>query len=574
MNICRKKYITVYIMNSVKNFFGNIPIYWLNLKDSLDRYNNAVNQLKDYPNHLRIEAVDGRDEKFFLENYNVKYKTSIDFSYSLVAVVCSHAKAIKTAYDNNVDKVCIFEDDFSLQLLEYYPHTLDEIINKAPEDWEIIQLYYYNVFKNDFHLDEYKEKGLLVFKPKMCYGGTCYLINKKGMEKILNLVNTDGKYSYEFNLEMTSPERVLYRFVRYYIVNLPPILYVDHLSTMEGYKRGSKKGNYIEQHNLNGKKKLEFLLELNKKSNKKILHFVIIPFMIVSENWLKFFKTDSKKDILNDTKLLPRINNLKRYFTYWIKIQINKNFFAFIIIDDDLDKKYILMLKDAIKELDNVYIIKNNNKSQIDNDFINYESQKLNSEYNDFKKLNEYVGEILYDANQIHMLDKFDYFITSRIDDDNILDKNAIDFIQKCCEDMELDIKMIGFERGYILQDKITNMQYPQRYKDVITTSSIGLSIILKTKNNNIKKSFNIYFAHHGDMVSSLKNISNNNNYFEKSVDHLDKRYYYNDTTTRFWIYNNKISFTGRKRNPYIPLNEKQIEDFKERYLNDPSFFY
>lgn len=84
-------------MNCVNKFFDDVPIYWINLKDSLDRCNNVIEQLKDYPNHIKIEAIDGRDENFFLENYNIKYNNELNFSTSLIAVICSHIKTLKLA---------------------------------------------------------------------------------------------------------------------------------------------------------------------------------------------------------------------------------------------------------------------------------------------------------------------------------------------------------------------------------------------------------------------------------------------------------------------------------------------
>ena len=298
--------------------------------------------------------------------------------------------------------------------------------------------------------------------------------------------------------------------------------------------------------------------------SKRILHFVITPFMIASKKWLNYFKTESKKDILNDKLLLPRIKSFATYYTYWNKIQVNKNFFVFILIDDELDEKYIYMLKDSIKEFDNIYIVKNREKFLSSNYYMDYETQKLNSKYNNFKKLNDYIGEIVIDGTKIHMLKNFDYFITTRTDDDNILDKNAIDIIQQNCSGVELDLKIFGFEYGYILIDKIYHFKYPE-FKNRIIMSSIGLSLIMKMNNENITNSFNIYFAHHGQIMESLKKISNNKSFFKNPINEKDLRYYYKDKVNRSWIYNNKLSFTGTK-GKNLKLSENEIKDFKDKF--------
>lgn len=257
----------------MNKFFCDIPIYWINLNNSVERRNSAMIQLKNYPNNLRIEAIDGRDNTFFFNNYIVKYPpTKMNFTNSLIAVICSHIKAIKTAYDNNLNHVCIFEDDFDLKLLEHYPHTLKNIIDKAPESCDIIQLYYYEIFKNaqgniitEANIQNYMNHGLLLLKPNPCYSGTCYLINRKGMKEVLEkIVDTDGIKKFIFKVPITSPERILFHNLNYYVVNIPPILHCGHNSTLNSYFNGKKKNDLSYDQYLNGNRILQFLLTLKK----------------------------------------------------------------------------------------------------------------------------------------------------------------------------------------------------------------------------------------------------------------------------------------------------------------------
>lgn len=247
-------------------FFNNIPIYWINLDDSKERFDGSIEQLKDYPNQKRISAIDGRNWDDFFKNNDIIYETDINFSSALIAVICSHIKAIKIAQMNDLDKVCILEDNFNFEHLKYYPYTLDEIIDKAPNDWEIIQLWNYNT-NIDKKIDEYLEDGIKIYKPMPCLTGSYYIINKKGIENILkNLVETDGDKKFHFKRKISSPERTLYAGVKYYTVNIPPILYGGFNTTFPSYKKTGRKGSN-DKFKIYTKKIKEFLVNEYNKSN-------------------------------------------------------------------------------------------------------------------------------------------------------------------------------------------------------------------------------------------------------------------------------------------------------------------
>ena len=73
-------------------------------------------QLKNYPN-LRIESIDGRSQDMFNKYRIINYKTI--YSNANVAVICSHLKSIKKAFDDKLDKVFVFEDDADFKLIKY-----------------------------------------------------------------------------------------------------------------------------------------------------------------------------------------------------------------------------------------------------------------------------------------------------------------------------------------------------------------------------------------------------------------------------------------------------------------------
>ena len=144
--------------NNSTVFFGETPIYIINLKDSINRKNHILNEFKEcLPNVHFIDAVDGRDENFFNTNYRVNYHSNINFGKALIAVICSHAKAIYNAYCSGMDNACIFEDDIHLDLIKKCNFTLDDIC-KLNANWDTIQLFYCNDIEH--YYNDYLTNGL------------------------------------------------------------------------------------------------------------------------------------------------------------------------------------------------------------------------------------------------------------------------------------------------------------------------------------------------------------------------------------------------------------------------------
>jgi len=221
-------------MNTLSNIFNNIPIFWINLSDSIERRDKMIDQLKDYKYNYRIDAVDGRNTEEFKKNYNVMYKTEKNFNTSLIAVICSHIKAIKTGYDSNYEIICVIEDDANFELVKDYPFTLKDIVNKAPKNWDIIQLYYTQQLNPN--MNNYLVSGLQILPRNINYSGTCYLINKTGSEKILsNVVCTDETRTFDFKIPLRDPEHLIFSQLNSYVINLPFLYYYDEKMTFDSY---------------------------------------------------------------------------------------------------------------------------------------------------------------------------------------------------------------------------------------------------------------------------------------------------------------------------------------------------
>lgn len=218
----------------MERFFGNIPVYWINLERSTDRKENMLKYLKNI-NNTRIEAIDGMDPEF-----NTKY-TIINpnpaYSNALNAVICSHIKALNTAKIDDHPYVVILEDKCQFDIIELYKYTLEYIIDIANDkfnDWDIIQLSSIPVYQNFEH---YKNNGLNLVPQEGA--GLNYLINKKAIDKFISLVHNDGNYFNFSKIKFAySPELAFYRSLRSYTLNNPPFYLYSKDSTFPKYFNG------------------------------------------------------------------------------------------------------------------------------------------------------------------------------------------------------------------------------------------------------------------------------------------------------------------------------------------------
>ena len=169
-----------------------------------------------------------------------------------MAVICSHFKAIKKGYNLGYDMMCVFEDDVNFELLEYYPYTIKDIIDKTPDDWEVIQLYHNEDLDIMTHL--YGKQYLSVISRYKDFTGTCYIINRNGMEKILNnKINTDGDDQFHFINSIESPESSIFSGLNAYVLEIPFLHFGDFETTFNKYTDNDNDCKFISQdiHNFN-----------------------------------------------------------------------------------------------------------------------------------------------------------------------------------------------------------------------------------------------------------------------------------------------------------------------------------
>ena len=207
---------------NLDKFMCDVPVYIINLSDSIDRQNSIREEFKDYNNVRLIEAVDGRNEENFNKKYNVNCINTTNLSLPVIAVICSHIKAIKIAYENNVDRVCVFEDDVHTDLIKNCNFTLNDVCS-LNDDWECIQLHYTNTGNInilDYGHDDYVRNGLRLMKRTGDFYMTNYIINRKGMKNLLNQIYVnDEMTTFTIKIPVVNVEQTIMGNINSYVIN-------------------------------------------------------------------------------------------------------------------------------------------------------------------------------------------------------------------------------------------------------------------------------------------------------------------------------------------------------------------
>lgn len=161
---CRENYLSPSL---------NFTMYYINVSTSMSRNKRMKKKFKDIPWTLkRIEAITPTD----LINFpGIEKVCSSSTEYEL-ACTFSHLKAIYTAFIDGNDYALIFEDDV---IIKRFPN-IEKVIDTAPYDWEILQL-----FSLDPSVYTGSKGNLWIKHQKDYFTAASYLINRKGMERVL-----------------------------------------------------------------------------------------------------------------------------------------------------------------------------------------------------------------------------------------------------------------------------------------------------------------------------------------------------------------------------------------------------
>ena len=174
------------IKSHINKYFNLIDsIYWINLERSVDRRFKMEQMLNLFPvKNIRFNAIDGMtisDEDLY-SNFKTKqfYRRKVEY-----ACLLSHLSVIKSFSESDNKYALILEDDVNLELLKLWNKPINEIINSAPSDCEIIMLSYTSPSKlsETFTLN----KGNI-------YSCGAYIISNSAAKKLIKNIYKNDKY--------------------------------------------------------------------------------------------------------------------------------------------------------------------------------------------------------------------------------------------------------------------------------------------------------------------------------------------------------------------------------------------
>ena len=263
----------------MKDFLNGIDmIYWINLDRAKERRKNMEDVFSDEVFHgkniERIKANDYKDGNI-MNRFSVlgnNYKNT----ESEYACLLSHLNTLnifsKTDLPND-SLALIFEDDATLEYKKYWKKTIQEILDSAPKDWEIIMLNYHFDFGyspnvslfNNFELNNYR-----------FFSALSYIVKKSSAEKIMKEMYQNSIYYIDPTQRTHHADGYLFSKLRTYIYKYPYFTYKTentsdlHPGHLDNHKRS--------------KLHIQKLLYDNNKNNQYNLNNILEGFISTNES--------------------------------------------------------------------------------------------------------------------------------------------------------------------------------------------------------------------------------------------------------------------------------------------------
>lgn len=169
------------------------PVYYINMDKNRDRLQNILREKETYLNAdmFRIKGFDGskikNKEQDTVDGVGfVNHYTNLD--KGAIGCCLSHLIAIYNAWEIGDEIAMIVEDDISFVSTGVIP-KIENIVNNAPDDWDILQL----VSLKDDDSEDADINYLKREYPSNSFWSTvCYIINRRGIEKIINITKPNA----------------------------------------------------------------------------------------------------------------------------------------------------------------------------------------------------------------------------------------------------------------------------------------------------------------------------------------------------------------------------------------------
>lgn len=202
---------------------SKIRFYWINLDRSHSRRKHMYELFsKKLFLNQRVMAYDG--DKLY-EYPELSFNGFDNISKYEYGCSFSHLKAIKTCYDNGETCGIICEDDLCLDYMSKWELGIEQIIQQAPSDWQIIKIHC-NYTKHINKLIKRKQK-IGYFSPweNRSVSTLAYIINLSGMTKLLNKYYLNEQFCLMDDVS-SKADVFIYQTVKTYDYTLP---LVNHL---------------------------------------------------------------------------------------------------------------------------------------------------------------------------------------------------------------------------------------------------------------------------------------------------------------------------------------------------------
>jgi len=173
----------------LKNKLKGLPtVYYLNLDNRIDRKEYMENQF-DYWN-IKYKRFSGSN--YLASEYDSWKHLIINYQNINMIPMClgclmSHLDMIEEWLNTNEEYMIMMEDDYDLNLIEYWHFDWNYLMNNIPYDWDCIQI-------------GFESRSLIHFflHPKLrhTYHGAC-MINRDYAKKLLKLHKQNNQYKFD-----------------------------------------------------------------------------------------------------------------------------------------------------------------------------------------------------------------------------------------------------------------------------------------------------------------------------------------------------------------------------------------
>jgi GR25 family glycosyltransferase involved in LPS biosynthesis len=224
------------------NMFNGIDhIVWINLDRCNTRRDHMIKLLSNIPiPNTRISAIDGKNNDF--TTFDITDRPMNNYE---IATTLSHIKACNYLKDLSGDYFCICEDDILLNNMSLMNIDLKKIISEAPP-FDILLLYKtYNTKLTDMYT-KWRED---------IYGACCYIISRKGIQKICSYVTCTANNNFNFYKKISIADFFLYNYVDSFVYKYNFVNTIDQESLIHP--------EHIQIHQLSSLNQLELILEDN-----------------------------------------------------------------------------------------------------------------------------------------------------------------------------------------------------------------------------------------------------------------------------------------------------------------------